>query len=186
MSDLRMEQTGPSIGTLFANTVRDVRKGIMPLRTSAAVDLKVSFASVEVNSKGWSLIYVKQSETSATLKMEIATRIHTDGLSSPTTAELVAFVQGKLIETGSFDGPKNGKRTAAFDQAVERELAAYANVVSEAMRLEILSWQPPKTKFIGLLQILLGMPAGSWDGLYGSETENAFVIRGTDYSLSDF
>lgn len=185
-NDLKLEQTGPSIGTLFANTVSDVRKGIMPLRTSAAVDLKVSFSSVEVNKNGWSLIYVKQTESSATLKMELATRVHTDGLVSPPLADLITFVQRKLVSSGNFAGPVDGSRSDAFDLAVERELAGYAPLASAELRERIRSWQTPKTRFIGLLQILLSLPATSCDGIYGPQTENAFLIRGADYSLPDF
>lgn len=182
----KLEQTGPSIGTLFANTVSDVRKGIIPLRSSAAIDLKVSFSSVEVNRNGWNLIYVKQTESSSTLKMELATRIHTDSLVPPPIEELVSFVQKKLIASGNFDGPADGKRTDALDLAIKTELEARTRPAPDPLSDRIRSWTGSKPRFIGLLQILLKLPPSSCDGIYGPETEHAFVTRGIDYSLSDF
>lgn len=183
----KLAQSGPTIDMLFANTVRDIRKGIMPLRMSAAIDLKVSFSAVEVNSNGWSLIYVKQKESRSTLTMELATRIHTDGLVPPTVGELVAFVQKQLIAAGKYAGPADGKRTDALDLAIEKEIQRYATTATGNVKERLLSWKgKPKPSFIGLLQILLKLPDTSWDGFYGPNTEDAFITRGTDYSLSEF
>jgi len=184
--NLKIEQTGPSIGTLFANTVSDVRKGIMPLRSSAAIDLKVSFASVEVNRNGWSLIYVKQSENSSTLKMELATRIHTDGLAAPSMEDLIRFVQAKLVISENFAGTVDGKRTDEFDSAVRKEIADRRVTADPLLKGKMDSWDTSKALFVGLLQILLELPSLSCDGIYGPQTEFAFISRGTDYSLSKF
>lgn len=182
----KLAQTGPSIDVLFANTVREISKSVIPLRMSAAIDLRISFSAVEVDSNGWSLIYVDQRESKSTLTMELATRIHTDGITPPTTAELVAFVQKQLISAGKYTGQPDGKRTETLDQAIEKEIANYASKAT-VMKERLLSWKgKPKTSFIGLLQILLQLPESSWDGVYGPGTEHAFVTRGNDYTLSDF
>lgn len=186
MSDqaIKLNEEGPPIGSLFANTIRDIRRSI-PLGTTAAIDLKMSFKSVQVSKKGFDLIFVNQKDNTSSLQIDLTTRIHTDDLARPTMAEIILFVQDQLRINGHFKGELDGLHSAALDLALTNALQAIQQSASTSAKLKatITNLTDPNRKLFGYLQIRLKMPEESVDGYFGPNTEHAFIMRRIDYSV---
>ena len=176
---------GPTVGTLFSNAVSEIRRSMMPVGLSSAVDLKMSFKSIQLSKDGWSCIFVKTSETTSSMEIELSTRIHTDDLARPLESELVSFVQSQAAAAGFYKGPVDGIRSAALDESIKKALddkiTNAGPTLIAALRINADDRKDSDKRFVAYLQICIGESAYPVDGELGSNTEFAFAMRRKGY-----
>lgn len=170
-----MALEGFNIGSIFGQTVVDIRRAL-PADSTSAVDIEVRFKQLEVSEEGWKIFYTKTSGNQSALSIKLAARIHA---SQPriSNEQMVRFLQEKLIEDKRYKGPVDGRISAEFKAAVQQAVSA------EPKLKEKFGSSPEEQKLIGYLQWKLqgktSIPV-KMDGLWGSDTEAGllYVLAG--------
>lgn len=177
----KTEITGHTVGTLFAETLKDIRASIPP-GVSGAVDLKVTFKSVQLSTKGFNLVYVNQSENSSTLQIDLTTRIHTDDRPQPSRQEIIQFVQLNLRDESIYHGVIDGLPSIMLDKAIEESLSkrfqgmtAGPDTPRKVAIKRLTNSTDIQIRFAGYLQLCLYLPDEQIDGEIGPETLRCFA-----------
>lgn len=79
------EIKGKQISTLFSNAIDGLNETVgekLPEGSSCAVDLEIKFNSVELEEKGFRLLWTNSKSKKATMEIRLATRIYIEGKQS--------------------------------------------------------------------------------------------------------